>query len=305
MKFKAVKHFFDFVELRTKVATVLPFLVALAYVFYTIGTINLYSTVIYIISACLLDMSVTAINNHFNSRNENQVPHYTTFISLSIISIMMFTSAGLGLYLVYLHGINILLAGVFCFVMGIAYSFGPAPICKTPYGEVASGFTVGVVIMFIVITINNPAFNPLGLAFNLESMELMLNINIVALLSFGILALPSFLCVANIMLANNICDEDGDRTFRFTLVHSLGKENALKLFANMYYASYISIIIGILLGIIPIITLFVLATFFPVQKNISLFLKKQTKRETFVLSVKNFVMIMLSYGFFMGLSGFF
>ena len=73
-----VKSFLDFVEIRTKLATFLPFLVALAYSFYMTGRINVQSTLIYLAAALLLDMSVTAINNHFNKREEKEKPHYST-----------------------------------------------------------------------------------------------------------------------------------------------------------------------------------------------------------------------------------
>ena len=302
---KKIESFLDFVEIRTKLATLLPFLIALAYVFYTTGTINPFSTLIYFMAALLIDMSVTAINNHFNKREEKVEPHYGSFKSLMIIGFMLFISALLGLTLVYLHGFTILLAGLFCVLIGICYSFGPAPICKSPYGEIASGFTIGVVIIFIVVSINDPTFVPLGLYFYPSTLLLTMNLDLLGLGLFGLITLPAVFCVANIMLANNICDAEADRSLRYTLVHSIGVKNALRLFAGLYYCSFGAIILAVILRQIPIWCLLVLFTIFPIQKNILRFREKQSKAETFALSVKNNVIMLLAYAFTIALGGLF
>jgi len=295
MALQTIKSFLNFVEIRTKLATVLPFLLALAYVFYTTGRIHLFSTLLYIIAALLLDMSVTAINNHFNRREEKRAPHYGALLSLSLIGLMLLTFVGLGLYLVYLHGLAILFAGIFCALIGVAYSFGPAPICKSAYGELASGFTIGTVIPFIVVSINDPAFSPLGLSFYPTGLRLVLDMNLPALALFFLVTLPAVFCVANIMLANNICDAEDDRARRYTLVHSIGLKKALTLFSGLYYGAYAAIILAGLLGQIPLWSLITLVTLFPVQKNIRRFHQVQSKRETFVLSVQNAVLLLLVY----------
>ena len=63
------------------------------------------------------------------------------------------------------------------------------------------------------------------------------------------------------------------------------------LFKWLYYISYIVIILLILLGIEPVTSILVLLTFIPVNKNIKSFFELQTKKDTFILAVKNFVMI--------------
>ncbi|MCL2398985.1 MAG: UbiA family prenyltransferase [Defluviitaleaceae bacterium] len=298
-----MKKFLSFVEIQTKLATFFPFLAALAYVFYSVGNINLVSTLLYIPAALLLDMSVTAINNHLDYREENLEPHYSNWAGFFIILLMLTISAILSLYLVYLHGFTLLIAGAFCFFIGITYTFGPAPISKSPYSEVASGFVAGTVIMFIVTTINNPSFRPLGLFFNYSEMFLMAAIDLPALIGFGLITLPATFAASNISLANNICDAEKDRTFRYTLVHHIGTSNGLKLFAALYYAAYLAIVIASILGLIPLWSLTTLLTLIPVQRNIRLFYKKQVKSETFVPAVKNFVMIMLVYTLSMAIGG--
>jgi len=305
MKMINLKRFLDFVEIRTKLATIFPFLTALAYVFYSTGRINVKSTLIYIPAALLLDMAVTAINHHFEDDSEREKhPHYSKWISLGLIVVMLLVFAGLGLYLAYLHGLTLLLVGAFCLLVGVVYSVGPAPISKSSYGELASGFVVGTVVMFIVTTINDPQFQPLGLAFDVQTFRLSLDIDLIGLVTFGIVTLPAALSAANIMLANNICDAEVDRDSRYTVVHNIGRQNALRLFVGLYCAGYLSIIVSVLLGSIPMICLAVLVTLVPVQKNVQRFLQEQSKAKTFVLSVKNFVVILAAYALCMALGRF-
>ena len=298
-----MQRFLDFVEIQTKLATILPFLAALAYVFYTIGTINLSSTLIYIIAALLLDMSITAINNHFNRREEGKKPHYGYWGGLGVIGVMLLVFACLGLYLAYIHGITILLAGAFCLFIGIIYTLGPAPISKTTYGELVSGFVVGTVIMFIVVSINNPYFQPLGLYFDSNGLRLAMDIDLLGLFSFGLVTLPATFSISNILLANNICDEEEDRLLRYTLVHHIGRDNALWLFAALYVGVYLAIVLASILGLVPLWSLLTLLTVVPVQRNIRAFFEKQVKAETFALSIKNFVIISLSFTLCMIIGG--
>ena len=320
-----ITKFLDFVEIRTKLATFIPFLTALAFVFYQTGTINFIATLIYIPAALLLDMSVTAVNNHFNMREEGKEPHYSKWVSFGIIALMLLTSACIGVFLIYSFGnLTLLLVGIFCFFVGIGYTFGPMPISKTLYGEVVSSFLVTTVIMYIVVSINNPDFMPIevrALGFGraidslgeivvinsanyrlLEDIWVFFHIDVVSLISFGLFTLPAMSSAANILLANNICDEEQDRQFRFTLVHNIGKPRALKVYAMLYYLAYFFVVVAVLLRIVPVWSLLSLLTFFIVRKNIKIFTDKQTKSETFVLAVKNFVMITLTYaiGIFIG-----
>jgi 1,4-dihydroxy-2-naphthoate octaprenyltransferase len=100
--------------------------------------------------------------------------------------------------------------------------------------------------------------------------------------------------IANIMLANNICDVDHDVAIdRFTLPYYLGPRRSLFLFAALYAVSFIALIATALLDILPVYTLLTLAALLPLQKNIRLFFVRQVKSETFPLSVANFILIVL------------
>ena len=304
MKLQGIKKFLDFVEIQTKLATIMPSLAGLAYVFYTFGTINVHSMGIYFIAAFFLDMSVTAINNHMDMREDkDQTPHYRTLTSWLIIGVMLLIFSAFGAYLAWLHGLTVFLAGALCLLIGVCYTFGPAPISKSPYGELAAGFVTGTMIMFIVVSINSPEFQPLGLDFDMTEKRLLMDIDIIGLATFVLITLPVAFCTANILLANNICDEEKDRKFRYTLVHHIGRKNALYLFAALACGSYLCIILGIIIGALPIWCVLVLVTIFPVRKNIKRFFEKQEKRTTFSLSIKNFMLITLVYALSMVLGG--
>lgn len=305
MILKEIKRFLSFVEIQTKLATIFPFLVALAYVFYTTGTINIISTALYIVAALIVDMAITATNQHFDKREEKgETPHYSNLVSISIIIIMYTIAAVLGLYLASIHGLVVFLAGVFCFMIGIMYTFGPIPISKSVYGEIAAGFVAGFLIMFIVVSINNPLFMPVVAVFNQYNFNFTLNIDIIGLLSFGLVTLPAVFSSANILLANNICDAKKDRAYRYTLTHHIGNKKALMLFAALYYASYLAIVVAVILQIIPAWSLLTLITFVPVQKNISKFFKQQIKDITFVLSVRNYSIILFVFALSITIDGF-
>jgi 1,4-dihydroxy-2-naphthoate octaprenyltransferase len=298
MEKQGLKRFFDFVEIQTKLATVIPSLAGLAYTFYAFGTINIRSMIIYFIAALFLDMSVTAINNHMDTREDSsQTPHYSTKKSWFLIFAMLLVFGVLGLFLAYLHGATVFLAGALCLVIGVCYTFGPAPISKSPFSEVAAGFVTGTMVMFIVVSINSEIFQPLGLSFDLAEKRLMMDIDLVWLFSFVLITLPVALCTANILLANNICDAEKDRQFRYTLVHHIGLRHALSLFVGLYFFCYLSIVTAVLIGLLPVWCLLTLITLFPVRKNIKRFLKEQKKNITFALSIKNFMLIALVYTF--------
>ncbi|MCL2192186.1 MAG: UbiA family prenyltransferase [Treponema sp.] len=290
---KTLKTFLSFVEIQTKLASVMPFLAALAYAFYLTSAINLRNSLIYLVAAFLFDMAVTAINNYMDKRETKAVPHFSRPVSLIIIFAMAIAAGILGLYLAHLYGLAVLLAGMICFVAGIAYTYGPAPVSKSPYGEAVSGFVMGFIIMFIVVSINAPTIPIVDIV--LYHWHLYIDINLANLLGFGLVTLPAVCLIANIMLANNICDLEADKATRYTMARHIGIPNALALFATLNCVAYLAIVAASILGILPLWCLITLVTILPVQKNIRVFFKRQSKRETFPLAVKNFMLIMTAF----------
>jgi 1,4-dihydroxy-2-naphthoate octaprenyltransferase len=281
-----VVRFLHFVEIQTKIASVTPFCTGLSYALYVHKKINRKSTAVFFIAMLLFDMAATAINNYIDARASKSRVHFSDALSLGIIVFFTALSAVLGLYLTWLHGIPVLAAGVICFAAGIFYTYGPAPISRTPYGELISGGIMGFFIPFLAFFINAPE----NTFIEIESLfpVMSLRVNVITAAKLGFVSLPPACCIANIMLANNICDVERDvKLSRFTLPYYIGREKALRLFAFLYYAAYSTILVLSVLQIIPLFCLLSLLSFIPVRRNIRRFRMKQIKSETFPLSGVN------------------
>jgi 1,4-dihydroxy-2-naphthoate octaprenyltransferase len=105
------------------------------------------------------------------------------------------------------------------------------------------------------------------------------------------------------MLANNICDIDKDVAVgRFTLPYYIN-DYALLLFSAFYYLAYLSVVVMVIFGLLTPLSLLVLLTGLPVQKNITRFNKKQKKEETFIVSIQNFLLVIITHTILIFLGG--
>lgn len=207
---------------------------------------------------------------------------------------LLILAAGCGIALVLLSDLFILILGGCCFVGGIFYTFGPVPISRLPFGEVLSGLFYGFFIPWIFFYIN---FAPaLFMQWTWSSPQLLLGLHIPNLISLVLLAVAPFCCTANIMLANNLCDLDKDlKQGRRTLPSFIGIRKGLLLFAVLAALPYFSLIALVLSGLARPIALIALLTAIPVFINTRSFFARQDKRETFALSLKNFILVMGSF----------
>lgn len=291
-----IKNFLDYVELRTKITSFFAFLMTIAYLVYKGNEIKSDLTIIFFLAMFLFDMTTTAINNYIDSKDDPSNRHYNKGTALSIIIILLSISSGLGIYLAYRTDIIILLAGGMCFIFGVLYTYGPLPISRQPLGEVFSGFFYGVMIPFIIIYMNTPAGGLLHLGYSLEKVSIELKV--IPLLTLLLFAVVPFCTTAAIMLANNICDVEKDiKVKRHTLPYYIGVK-ANYLFAALYYVSYVAILLMVILKVLPLTCILTFLTFPMVQRNIMRFLKQQEKSVTFVLSIKNYFLIMGSNSVF-------
>lgn len=295
--------FLKLVEIQTKVASIIPFCLGTVYALYGFNSFNFKNFILMIISLLAFDMATTATNNYYDYKKAKKTHGYNYEIHnvivknnlkditvICVILALIAVAVVCGFILFLNTNVIVLLLGAISFLVGIIYSAGPIPISRTPFGELFSGMFMGFVIVFISVYIHIYDQNILNLAF--ENGMLDISIDIIKVLFVFLISIPTIIGIANIMLANNICDiEDDIENKRYTLPIYIGKENALKLFKILYYFIYIDFIILAILKITPIFTLFTLLTLKPVRNNIEMFYKKQTKKDTFVLAVKNFVLI--------------
>lgn len=262
----------------------------IAFLLYMKQQVDWKLTSLFFTSMFLFDLATTAINNYIDTKTNGQALQFKRSIALIIILGLLGISTLLGLYLAYLTNIVILLLGGLCFLCGIFYTYGPVPISRQPLGEFLSGIFYGLLIPFILLYINMKGGTFLSLNLSLETISISLKVMpLITVLIFSIIPVCT---TANIMLANNICDLEKDILVkRHTLPYYLGHKS-LYLFAGLYYLTYISTIIMVVLKILPLICLGALLTLLPVQKNISRFFKVQNKETTFVLAIKNYIIIM-------------
>jgi 1,4-dihydroxy-2-naphthoate polyprenyltransferase len=305
----SIISFLKLVEIQTKVASMIPFLLGTTYVLYRFDNFSMINFVLMFISLLSFDMTTTALNNYidykkaikkhgFGYESHNAIVSYNLKEGtvVFVISIMIAIAVIAGIMLYANTGFVVLLLGAISFGIGILYSFGPIPISRTPFGELFSGFTMGFVITFLAAYIHLKGFG--FIAFFYQGGMLSISLNLPELLQMMLISVLPICGIANIMLANNICDiEDDVANRRYTLPVYIGREKALRLFKFIYYIGYLAVVIALLLGIVPILSALVLLTLIPVNKNIKAFYKLQTKKETFALAVKNFIVCNIAFVF--------
>lgn len=285
-----LNNFLNYVEIRTKVTSLLVFLMTISFLLYRKVAIRWDLTLIFFIAMFVFDLTTTAINNYIDSKDNKESLQFKRKTALAIIYILFFISAGLGLFLAFLTDIVVLLIGGLCFLCGVLYTYGPVPISRQPLGEVLSGAFYGFMIPFILMYINMEAGTFISYEFTPWCVSV--HVNILPFIVLLLLSVIPFCTTANIMLANNICDVEKDILVkRHTLPYYIGNK-AITLFSLLYYATYIAVIIMVTGKILSPICLLVLLTIFIVQKNINEFKKKQEKSTTFFVAIKNYLIIM-------------
>lgn len=297
----SIRTFLKYVEIQTKVASFFPFLVGLLFVIYRYDAFNPLNTLIFFIAMLVFDLTTTAINNYMDYKKATTDEYRKTqnIIGQDDISVrlakntiitMLLIATGLGVWLVFLTDLLVLLIGILCFIIGIFYTYGPVPISRIPLGEVFSGVTMGFGILFLIVYVN--AYDQ-GIAnLIIDGRSFSFHADLVLLAEIILVSFPGIFTIANIMLANNICDLEADiKNNRFTLPYYIGRNNAIWLYNILYALTFVSILAAVMLDILPTIMLLSLLIILPVYKHISLFNKKQIKSETFPLAIKNLVLV--------------
>ena len=288
-----IQKFLKYVEITTKITSLFAYLNAMLFMIYEKQPINIKLMVIFFIAMLLFDLTTTAINNYIDSKDYPEmlpIPRKGAFIS---IMVMLGISTVLGLYLAFNTSIIVLLLGGLCFLLGIFYTFGPIPISRIPLGEIISGVAYGMFIPFLMMYINNPT-HYLDLHLSLETISL--TINVMPFIAFFLFSLVTTFTTANIMLANNTCDIEKDTAVgRLTLAYYIGRKWAVRLYALLYYGTYVSVALMVIFGFLHPVALIFFLSLPLVIKNIHIFRNEQLKEKTFVTSIRNFIIINTCY----------
>lgn len=301
-----IRAFFKLVEIQTKVASMIPFLFGTLYSLFRFQQFEGYHFALMLASLLSFDMATTAINNYYDykkaiKKNGFGYEQHNAIVRhnlkepavVSVIIVLLLTAVGAGITLFLSTGWLILLLGGLSFAVGILYSFGPIPISRMPLGELFSGLFMGFVILFISAWIHAEGGHLAVL--DLQDGVLSLQVNLPEVLLLLVVSLPAILGIANIMLANNICDMDEDmENKRYTLPVYIGFRPSLKLFRILYCLAYLDLVALLLMKVHPVLILLVFVTLVPVYKKSALFTAHPSKEKTFVIAVQNFVLMNLA-----------
>lgn len=151
----------------------------------------------------------------------------------------------LGVYICMNSSWWLALIGLIAMAIGYLYTGGPFPIAYTPFGEIFSGFFMGMLIILI--------------SFFIQTGTVTAN--------SVLISVPILILVGAIMLSNNIRDYDGDKEFgRKTLAILLGRKRAINFLAGMFIVAYLWVFALIILGqTTPWLTLIILSVPKPIQ----------------------------------------
>lgn len=296
----SVKVFLELVEAKAKIASVWPFFMGLFFSYYVFGQVNWPLAITFFVAMLLFNMAVDAHDNYSDYRGATDaasewkrktniigVHHLSVKLIRNLILLMAGSAAILGILLVIETSWPLLVMGLFCFLVGYCYAAGPRPISSTPFGEASSGLTMGFVITLISVYINT---------YPVQDLTWSLFWRVLLVSGIAVFA------ISNIMLANNLCDAEEDRTLnRRTIVYYFGKPVMLKVFVGSIVVGYLCLVVSVLLGYLPVMSLLVLLSVPLIYRNTKAFLVKQVKKKTFKYAVQNALIMALFCIVFIGL----
>lgn len=295
----SVKAFLDFIELRTKVGSVIPFMAGFFFTLYYFHQIDPINTVLYFCALVLIDVFTTGWNNYndFHLAKNETLQQSTSALGRQNIApkvalrwLIGFISMAtvLGLILVWRTNLIVLAISVLFILIGILYTYGPFPISRLPLGELLSSLVLGFGNFFLTVYVNVPADQLVDLRFDGPLMLFQLNwLNVILVF---VASLPTVFLIANLMLMNNICDYTVDlENGRHTLISYIGQKRGIQLYQLSAYSCYVVIIVGIGLKLYPWPAALAFASGPTLLRNGFALQKSQEKRVVFGTAVQNLI----------------
>ena len=284
-----MKRLFDYIEIKTKITSLLTFMLVILLFIYHGVEIKVMETAVFFSGMFLFDLTTTAINNYIDSKTNGEDFGFSRKTMRYILFSLLIISTILGLYLVYLTDWIVLLLGAISFFVGITYTFGPIPISRQPYGEIISGVFYGYMIPLILMYINLESdFVTVDIGTWID-----VSVNTRILIQFIIVGMIPTLLTGAIMLGNNACDlEDDILVDRYTLPYYIGQDMAGKLLWFIYFVVYLFIIFGVISSVYSNWMLISLITAPIVLSNAKELTVLFDKDKSFPFVIKNFIMIM-------------
>lgn len=290
-KYSTLQKFNALVQIQTIIISALPYITGSVMASYYYHNFNLVYSLWLFLAVICFHLAVNGHNQYtdYARYKQNHITSYNNILekfnitkswARKIIIILTLISAIIGTILNIKVGWIILLIGILSYLIGYCYSGGPYPILKTPFGEPASGITMGYNITFLGLYINMYNVHPFDNFFWAKAI---------------IVAGPAIFVIANVMLANNICDVAEDvKIGRKTLPYYTGRKTALTILCCYYVLAYIFLILGIVLKYLPVITLGSLLTIPLVYHTTKTFVKNPHKESTFTGILVNVLLVLIS-----------
>lgn len=290
-KYSTLQKFNALVQIQTIIISALPYIIGSVMASYYYHNFNLVYSLWLFLAVICFHLAVNGHNQYtdYARYKQNHITSYNNILekfnitkswARKIIIILTLISAIIGIILSIKVGWIILLIGILSYLIGYCYSGGPYPILKTPFGEPASGITMGYNITFLGLYINMYNVHPFDNFFWAKAI---------------IVAGPAIFVIANVMLANNICDVAEDvKIGRKTLPYYTGRKTALTILCCYYVLVYIFLILGIVLKYLPVITLGSLLTIPLVYHTTKTFVKNPHKESTFTSILVNVLLVLIS-----------
>ena len=290
-KYSTLQKFNALVQIQTIIISALPYIIGSVMASYYYHNFNLVYSLWLFLAVICFHLAVNGHNQYtdYTRYKQNHITSYNNILekfnitkswARKIIIILTLISAIIGITLSIKVGWIILLIGILSYLIGYCYSGGPYPILKTPFGEPASGITMGYNITFLGLYINMYNVHPFDNFFWAKAI---------------IVAGPAIFVIANVMLANNICDVAEDvKIGRKTLPYYTGRKTALTILCCYYVLAYIFLILVIVLKYLPVITLGSLLTIPLVYHTTKTFVKNPHKESTFTGILVNVLLVLIS-----------
>ena len=280
------KQFLDLVEIRVVIPSVAPLLVGLVYSQWQYSRLNWLNAALLIIATVSVHLAVNTFNRYEDNKRQKANDFLREQAAGEVITDKQVLHVAMWLALIaVVAGITVALLtdyvtwiiGILSFVIGYLYSAGPKPITNTPFGEIVSGITMGYFIFVAQVYVNTRMTPTVSVLFQ-----------------WFIVSFPLVIFIAEIMFANNIADHDEDESNnRHTLVHYMGIALAKRMYVFFAILAFVELLIATSVGWLPITTYAMIALLPIVLKNAKAFVERPIKRETFILAIKNLVVVML------------
>lgn len=290
-KYSIIQKFNALVQIQTIIISALPYIIGSLMASYYYHHFNLSYCLWLFLAVISFHLAVNGHNQYtdYLRYKKNHVTSYNNILekfnisrkwARNVIILLTLVSATIGIILSFKVGWIILLIGFFSYLIGYCYSGGPYPILKTPFGEPASGITMGYNITLLGIYVNIYNIHPFDSFFWAKAI---------------IVACPAIFVIANVMLANNICDVEEDvKIGRKTLPFHIGRKNALIVLCIYYVLAYIFLILSVVLHYLPTLALGGLLTIPLVYRSTRTFVKDPHKETTFKGILTNVLLVLVS-----------